>query len=185
MLCPPGWCGQDGRAANRFCKPKGPAAVTPPPHQGSRVMRADGSLLFNLAGSCWKITQRACHFPASQSQRIGPDLPWKFMDAPSGCKIDSDCRVQLKPPGMPNGFVFAMGLASNVGIDTQGLCLSCYWLISLVMNPDGPGPEEKALSKGFNAQTGEYVDLIEAGVWWRGSSGEVVKRVLYNIMYII
>ena len=53
------------------------------------------------------------------------------------------------------------------------------------MNPDGPGPEEKALSKGFNAQTGEYVDLIEAGVWWRGSSGEVVKRVLYNIMYII
>ena len=66
---------------------------------------------------------------------------------------------------MPNGFVFAMGLVSNVGTDTQGLCLSCYWLISLVMNPDGPGPEEKALSKGFNAQTGEYVDLIEAGVW--------------------
>ena len=43
MLCPPGCCGQDGRAPNRFCKAKGPAAVTPPPHQGSRVMRADGS----------------------------------------------------------------------------------------------------------------------------------------------
>ncbi|CAL1159586.1 unnamed protein product, partial [Cladocopium goreaui] len=34
---------QDVRNKNRWCKPKGPAAVTPPPHQGSRVMRADGS----------------------------------------------------------------------------------------------------------------------------------------------
>ena len=35
MLCPPGCCGHDGRAPNRFCKPKGPAAVTPPRTRGA------------------------------------------------------------------------------------------------------------------------------------------------------